>query len=339
MKSRTIYIVLLGIIAMLGCATAPQEPDWVGGNSSAYDSSRYLIGRGQSDVPAVARDRARADLAKIFKVSISENTKDMQTYVGSTDGSGSQGQLGTEISRNIETRTDQIIEGMRIAEAWQDPKTRAHHALAVLDRIQIGNRLRQDMMNLDSAIQSHVTHARNSENLFRRISSARQALAAQLERNQYQKYLAIVDRTGNGAAPLYDAARLAADLKDLLQRLRISPRVVNDPLGGLSPVVAGALANAGFLHEADPESADYILDANLKIDQLADGQGWYWVRGTMDIVLIQKKDNKVLGSHRWDIKASSQQKEVANRRALDQLAEALNKELGKVLTGLGSPET
>lgn len=338
MKAICNWILMLSMLTLAGCAGVAKQPDWISGNSSKYDPSRYLIGRGQADLSAVARDRARADLAKIFQVSISEHSKDMLAYASSAGAPPSQNQLESEISRSIETRTDQIIEGVRIGEVWQDPESKTHYALAVLDRLQIGNSLRQTIAQLDSATRSYVEQARSGKNLFIKIGAARNALAAQLERGQYQRYLNIVDRTGMGSAPMYETARLAADYEALLKRLRISTHIVNDPFGGLDPVVSGALANAGFLHESGEDAADYIMNAGLDVSELADNQGWHWVRGTLEIVLRQKSDNKVLGSHRWNVKASSQQKEVARKRAMDQVAQVLKQELGQVVTSFGSQD-
>ncbi|MHB8763015.1 MAG: hypothetical protein ACYDA8_01525, partial [Deferrisomatales bacterium] len=69
---RPTAAALLLALAALGCAGAPAQPDWVAGTPQQYPAARYLLGRGQGDTPALARDRARADLAKNFRVSVSE---------------------------------------------------------------------------------------------------------------------------------------------------------------------------------------------------------------------------------------------------------------------------
>ena len=50
-----------------GCASIRTDaPDWVTGKSAKYPDSRFLIGRGQADSLEDARNRARADLAKML---------------------------------------------------------------------------------------------------------------------------------------------------------------------------------------------------------------------------------------------------------------------------------
>jgi hypothetical protein len=320
-----------------GCAGTPERPDWVAGNSEKYPDSRFLVGRGQADTAGVARDRARSDLAKNFQVAISEESRDLIAFSGQTEGEETTKQLETEITRNIITQTDEVIEGVRIAEAWEDPETGANHALAALDRLQAGNNLRQVIGHLDEATRSSIERARKGEDLTVKIGAATRALTAQVERGHYQRYLKIIDRTGVGVPPAYDVARLKADLEDLLQRFRIAPRVVADPLGGLETVVSGGLARSGFLHET-PENASHLLDVGMEVIEFSSDGGWQWVQGTLEIVLTDRPTARVLGTHRWEIKVSGQQRPVARKRAMDQVDRILRRELRNVILGFGTPE-
>ena len=69
-------IVLICMLLMGACAKAPVVPDWIAGNPVEYSSNRYLLGRGQASSVGLARDRARADLAKTFAVQIHEKSTD-----------------------------------------------------------------------------------------------------------------------------------------------------------------------------------------------------------------------------------------------------------------------
>lgn len=105
------------------------------------------------------------------------------------------------VSRALNTRTDQIMQGVRIAEMWQDPQTHRHYALATLRRASAAMSLRQEITRLDDATAHNVERARSTNDLFDKIGAARQALDAQMERAAYQKSLKIVDRTGQGCRP------------------------------------------------------------------------------------------------------------------------------------------
>ena len=124
-------------VSLFGCASAPSTPDWVNGKSAKYPDNQYLVGRGQADAQEDARNRARADLAKILEVGVSAKSSDVTTFT--SDGGG---KTESQVSRNIVTRTDQIVRGIQIPEGWQDPQTKSYYALAVLPRSQAAMALR-----------------------------------------------------------------------------------------------------------------------------------------------------------------------------------------------------
>ncbi len=181
-------LTLLGLLLLSACAQPPANPDWIAGEPGSYSDSRYLIGRGQAESVGVARDRARADLAKIFAVQIREQSSDQLLW--QQGGEGLQG-LQTSISRDISVQTDQLIEGVKIAETWQAETGGDYHVLAVLDRLQAGNRLRERINQLDDETAENIAHARNEDTLPEQIAAARAALAAQVERQYVQKMLTI----------------------------------------------------------------------------------------------------------------------------------------------------
>lgn len=326
------------LLLALGCASTPQRPEWVAGTSTAYPDTRYLAGRGQGASPALARDRARADLAKNFRVAVSAETRDLLSYTSRSDGDGQTSELANEVSRHIVTRTDQVIEGVKIVEQWQPEEGGEHHALAVLDRLQAGNQLRRLIDELDREADLRLQRARAGNELLPKIGDATAALAAQVERRHYQDYLAVVDRTGVGVPPRHDPVRLKADLDALLTRVAIRTRVTADPLGGLEKALGGAIAAAGFVHATDDSAEAYTLDAASVVDELAGKDGWYWVRGRVELTLREPGGNRVLGTHSWPLKASAQQPEAARMRATEQISNTLARELRRVVVGFGAPK-
>jgi hypothetical protein len=323
-----------------GCASQPSMPDWVDGAPKKYQAEQYLIGRGQAVTPEEAKDRARADLAKIFEVTVAVDSEDVQSFSQKTEGKAKDkktaGDYSAQSSRRIVTRTDQIIQGIQIVELWQDPATKAQHALAVLPRLQAGTGLRQEIGRLDAATGKYLEQARVSGDILIKIGAANLALEAQIERAAYQKSLRVVDPTGRGAESEWNTAKLNTDLTDLLKRVRVAPRIASGAPEGMSTVVSGALAAAGFMIETG-EKPDYILHAKLPLEDLGLQQGWYWQRGVLEVTLTEVATSRVRGSKRWDIKVSAQQQETARQRALGQVGTILKKELRATISGFSAP--
>lgn len=329
------FLAFVSALVMLlgGCATKPTQPDWIAGDSAQYQSTKYLTGRGQAGTQEEAKDRARADLAKIFQVAVVADSEDVQSF--KTDSSGGSGQYEGQASRRITTSTDQIVRGIQIAELWQDQATRNHHALAVLPRLQAASSLRQQISLLDDAIRNNIEQSRNNSDLFLKIAAASRAFDSQLERDALQKSLQIVDLTGRGSESQLSSAKLKADLDGLLTRVHVATQVSNDSTAGLADVVAGALAHSGFMIETG-DHPDFVLKARLNLSDMGLISGWYWQRGTLELTLSEVSSGRVRGTKRWPIKSNAIDKETAIKRALDQADEVLKKELGGIIIDMAT---
>lgn len=333
---RTLF--LPAVLALLAACASPgdRRPDWIDGDSSQYPAQAYLLGRGQGEIRAIAQDRARADLAKVFEVQIREHSTDTVAYEGRTDAEGQQtGQTATSARREVQTRTKQIIQGIRIGGLWQDPATGQYHALAVLDRNRAVNDLRQAIGQLDRATAREIALAREPADLFDRIRHAGRALELQQARHVEQRLLKVIDPAGMGVPPTYNLAVLRSDRDSLLQRIRIRAEIDNDPVDGLASLVEGAIAKAGFAN-APGDEANYLLATDLQLHDFRDDKGWYWYRGSLQIELRELPGGKSRGSHRWDIKVSSANPGTARQRVRDAVSTTLNRELRDVIVAFGS---
>jgi hypothetical protein len=320
-------VIATGIL-LFGCASTPSTPDWINGKSAKYPDNQYLVGRGQADVPEDARNRARADLAKILEVAVSAKSSDVTTY-----SSGPAGGTDSQISRSIATRTDQIVRGIQIPETWQDPQSKSTYALAVLPRSQAAMGLRADIDRLDAATRGYVAQARGAPDLLAQIASASRALDSQRERDGVQRALQVIDVTGQGVAPEQNSGQLAADLSALLKRVRMKPQAPGSQ--ELERMLSAALSAAGFVPDAGA-AAPYVLFGSLQLDDLGQIDGWYWMRGTLEVQLTDTGSGKVRGNKRWEIKTSSPQKATAQRRTMDEADATLKRELRPAILGFAT---
>lgn len=325
---KPVIAIMLAFGLLAGCASSAVAPDWVSGAATKYPASQYLIGRGEAPSSEEARDRARADLAKVFEVQIAVESEDVQAF----QAAGGDGKYESRSARRITTRTDRLIEGVEIAETWRDARTQRHHALAVLLRQKAGAALRHEIDELDATTRLQLDRARDATDLLLKIGAASRAVAAQSERAAYSKTLRVVSAVGSGEAPAWNLERLRADLDGLIKRVKLAPRIGADTTGEFEPVVKGALAAVGFLAETGARP-DYVLEASLALDDLGQQDGWYWQRGVLEVRLVEESTQRVRGTKRWPIKASALVREGAVRRALDMSDAILKKELRTTLMG------
>jgi hypothetical protein len=319
-----------------GCAQqATREhgrPDWVDGVSARYPNNAWLTGRGQADSAAVARDRARADLAKIFAVDVHEQTSDTTRYQATGSGDEQNASLESKLSRDLSTRTDQVVRGVQIADAWEDPATHVHYALAVLSRARAGQMLRGQIAELDDATRGDITDARRADDLFQRIAAASRAVALQRERAALQKSLQAVDVTGRGVPPQWTVEKLLADRDQLLARVEVTPQAEGPQAKTLQPLLSAAVSRAGFTIKP---AAPYVLTGTLAYDELPPRNGWYWIKGSLQLVLADGQ-GQARGAMRFDLKTSGTAQALARQRLVDRVADLLDNRLRDALVDMAT---
>ncbi len=325
--------ILSGILILAACSSLSRDerpPDWISGDAGKWPASSWLLGRGAAGTLDEAGNRARADLARIFEVEIRVQSSDQQVI---ERRSGAKDEEVTEyaslvIMRSIDTHSKKVIRGATIAETWQDPQTGVWHALATLSRQATALSLRQEIATLDEATRIKVQQARDAADLLAAIAAARESVDYQVERAAVQRMLQVVDLTGQGVPTRWELARLRADLDSLTARMTIRPEGRGNDSAPLSQALAGAVSQAGFT--VNQTDGQYHLIAELNLENLGQIEGWYWDRGMLEIVL-RDPDGHERGTRRWEVKASARDPGTSRRRALDEAASILERELRSTL--------
>ena len=334
-KTPTRILSLILPLLLAACAASKPmnpRPDWVTGNSATYPAASYLTGRGEANDMALAKDRARTDLAKVFSVNVSEQSSDVSSYSQSNAGPAPVMKNTMDVSRNISTRTDAMLQGVEISDTWQDPKTQVYYALATLSRAKADTSLRQQITDLDAGTRAYLNNAQASSDLFDKIAAAGQAVDAQQTRAGLQKELQVVDVTGQGIAPPWPLSKLQADRAALLKQLQISAAADGRDADAVKKVLAGSLADAGF---TVMDAAPYTMTASLDYTQLTPQGGWYWITGSLQVSL-SGTDSRAHGMRRWDIKVSGTDPNLAQQRLMDQVSQYLQSDIQSAVLDFAS---
>jgi hypothetical protein len=333
------------VLALFGAACSTPgggggaQPDWVDGPAAQYPAGQFLLGRGNGDSVELAQERARADLAKIFEVSIAVEASDTQRAKG--EGGVMRYEAASE--QRIVTRTEKVISGLRIAELWKAPAMEPgggrQHALAVLPRLQAGMALRQEIAARDEAIRQEVSRARAASDALERAGLASRALALARQRAGFEQSLRVVDLGGRGVDTEFSVSRLQADLDEQLSRLALVPFLeASGPLDETSlwPLIKGVIAESGFRNR---EVAGVTTSYQLKLRTRFNEQyleGWHWLRGNLELSLVDAA-GRVRGSTAWPIKVSAQEASAARSRIVLEIEGLLKRELRPAILGFVAP--
>lgn len=335
-----ISLVLLSLL-LTGCTqssarlTVDGQPDWIHGQPLDYPDSSYLTATGSASKVELAKDRALANLAKIFELQVREfstTTQDVQTH--KSDGIESV-KASARIASTVNVHTNKLINGARIAEQWQHPDDLTYHALAVLDRAQASNNVRGEIDRLDREIAFTMTGAETSAPGLAKVAALQSAIAMQTERNILQKTLKILDLEGRGKPSSWNLAEMKAQQLRSLKALNMKAVVLADSVGELDELIQGAMATAGFQSASDEQL--YTLSASMETQQAMRKQGWYWLRGTLKLRLVDP-EGVVLGNKAWPLKVSSQQQNQLYQRMQNEIDKKLKSELKSTILGFATGE-
>ena len=331
---KRLATILLCLLAA-ACAGTPggqgERPDWIDGQSGKYPPELYLSGQGSAPTPQDAKDRARSELAKQFEVAVRERSQQAQTF-SSQQGDGESSQsLEQKVSRRLLTSTSRNLQGVQIPETWHDIANDRHHALAVLSRSRARHQFEQEIGALDDQSRQWLARAEAESVLLRRAAYVQQAIAAQQRRVVVQSSLQVVDASGRGSPPRVSLAELERSRAALLGRITLLSSASGEMAADLADLLSAASAGAGF-GVANSGAADFRLLARAMLDPVIEQDGWYWLRGTLQLDLRDDAGNDI-GVRRWELKASSTSVERTRQRLLSDIDTLLKDELRDSLLG------
>lgn len=321
MKTSITAILLLGLL-LTACSS--RQPDWVDKPAGQYPQQQYLSAVGQADSRGAADDRALANLAKIFEVTINERSLDYSAAEMNTDQSGSLVSNTRTASRHLTTEARQILEGARLVESWQDESGNTY-SLAVLEKAPAARRFRQAVRGADRQIADRVNYAgQSAPNPVSALAALEQARRIETRRNNLNRNLAVV--SGNGIRAAYDQAGLEKMLRDALVTLHFTAEADSPEL---QQNLESAISSLGITLDG---KAAYRLVASLDTEPVQQQQGWYWLRGSLQLNLQYQGDS--LAKQRWPLKVSAIDKGMVEQRAKDRLSEQMTAYVYELITSV-----
>lgn len=320
--------VLIGTLLLTACMQSTtvmdtgDAPGWVHSEPDMYPNFQYMSATGSASKAEQAKARALSNLAKIFEVHIREvstTQQDIQTHKKEGVETVEQKQ---RIASTVNLKTDKMVQGARVAEQWQSSADLTYHALAVLDRSQAGNNIRSEMRSLDEETQYALDQQLKRHDTLLEIADLHKATSLQQDRQTLQKTLKIIDVKGKGSAPQWNLAELNEQLQQALRSLPLQTGVAVDDIGGLSNILQGAAADAGFnVADSSHQGGFYRLSAGLEAQEPVKKDDWYWLRASLKLELISQDGATVIGYQSWPLKvsaASPSQLDARMRKAADE---------------------
>lgn len=311
---------------LLSACLVAKQPLWMTKATEQYPAAQYLSASGSADEQNTADSRALANLARIFEVAIEDSAMDFSEAIVSSQNGQRQVNNEQRAARSVNTFTQQVLEGAQVVEHWRGDSG-PHYSLAILAKAPTGKRLRTEIHSLDKKTSDLRSYAIGQANTpVAALSALEQARKTQLERAQLNRNLSVV--ADQGIVARNNADSLETQIREALSVLRFDIDASPTQLDlGLQSAV-NALGAQYF------ERSAYIIEGKMDTEPLQQKQGWYWLRGSVQLIL--RKGDEVIAKQRWPIKVSAVDKGMVEQRAQDQLSTQLPNYLFSLLTSAKS---
>lgn len=323
---------LLCLVFISSAVSARDKPGWIESEPTRYPNNLYISARGSASDIELAKNRALANLSKIFEVRIDQvSTTKTDVYVSLHNMKEAVSKMN-RLSQLVRVSTDKIIKGSQIVELWRDDERALYHSLAVLDRKQARNNIKDEINRLDEETNIELANIERSNDALLIIAGLDRAISLQQNRLSLHNVLKIINLHGRGYPGEWQLSSLQSQLEDKLRALKITA-VVDDVITNelssneLSKLLKNSMAKSGF---PAVDEGDYSFTINLIVNDLGFQQGWYWQRGKLTVELA-RSSGQIVEQKEWPLKVSALQREDAHNRLMTQAAEKLNSDLRSLI--------
>lgn len=268
---RAFHLATLGLLAACSPAmvahAGDDRPAWVErGAGGKYPDGLYLVGVGVGDTRADASDRARAEIAKRFKVAVHQDVTVRRSVASSEDATGSAWLSDSSTRETTRTATDQTLEDVQIAETWSDPASARVHALAVLHRGAAAERIAERLREVDRALAAYLDEADRAAGL-RALGHVLEARATADRRAALREPLAILDAaTWTETEPVVATSDLDRRIAELGASVPVAVEVTPPDSPSASDVqsaLARAITRGGLQRVDEPAGAAVVVRVTL----------------------------------------------------------------------------
>ncbi len=308
----TVLVLLFNML--IGCAFIGREtpPSWINGNSQEFTDTRYLLGMGEGDSRELAKQRAYAEIARIFSATVTAQFQDREIYsqLDTDDGGTTNRQLMLDHLTLVST--EKVLENVHVLDSWYQPENVQFFALAGLDRQKAERKLLERLAVYDMAIDINVKHGRAQGEVITRLRGYKRAIRDLHLRRLINEDLRIVRLTGEGVSTLYVVEDIQRELEAyLLKDVRIDLKITGDQHAQVRQAVWEGLNREGFVTldhgtktlrttEANSSegsmSPDFLITGTTRLDDLKLFDPLFkYVRWCSDLQIIESHGHRVIG--------------------------------------------
>lgn len=338
MIMKKISIVFISMLMFVSCASAAKKdstkinkssksPEWTqSGNSSVYPQTAYITGIGSADDIDSAKDRARGEISKVFSTDIQATSMVTESERTVSGAKGSTTESSSEAAEDLRAVSKKTLEGIEIAEVWQDKNSFRWYALAVLERSKIRRIYNDKLIQVEEQLSMYDKQMDGAKDNMDKAMAALKIKPLLKTKASLEKDLKVIGGSGSFSG-MDNVSALQQKAEAAISALGIYVEVVPEN-SRVQTEVAKTLTSLGMRISKKSEGADISVRCDAELAPFADptpGSRWKWYTGEASVTLTDVKAGKDFIS----FNVSAKKAEPSENQAKASAEKDLGKKIGK----------
>jgi len=258
------------------------QPDWMSGASAAYPKAAYLTGVGEGATQEKAADKARAEVAKGFGVSLTAISRTAAAETSAGDASSSW----QEVSDEVKTSTQKVLDGVEVVSYWQGPQ--GWYAFAVLDREHNLKVFKDKLAETDRGWKEVSEELARTEGKFARLKIALRLLRLAKDRRRVNQDFRILNPEGQGIPAPDSYEQVLSKARKAVAVVTVAVEVAGAQGRQLTSRIMDGLSATGLkvVEKGGAKTPDIMVEASAEGEPLRpENLLWYWAKGSIMVKL------------------------------------------------------
>jgi len=326
MKKSVALIVLLFAVSAFA---RDKAPEWIKGTSKAHPLDSYLVGVGEGSEKGTAENDAMSQIAKQIEVKIKSVISDKQAEeITGKGGKSALSSYSESFSKVSTSETQKVLEGIQLADTYEDKDTKKFYVLAVLERSKAAKTLRDRITGMDADLAKLASSATGA-NVISDIKNLKKAQKISVQREALNSDLRVISPEGTGVEAKESAQSIGKKIDEAIQNLKVGVKLEGSAAEAARNAIVESLNNTGFSVVDEEESKlDVLIKGKANVEELKGPDPAYdWAVCVLSADLVDQKTKRVFG------RVSERTREGAKgaARALDTAARKLSKKVAEAV--------
>ncbi len=323
MRILAALFVAVMLMPTTSALAADRQPSWVNGTPQFYPNELYIVGVGSGDERQEAETRARAAVSAVFSVRVAQKTSISASQAEVVEDGKTKFSSTHAVIQDATAVTSRVLEGVAIAESWEDPTTHRLYALAVLNRKKAALVMRDKLRDVETASKPHIARLTAETDPMRRAGAGFRVQSLATSRSALIDDLRVIQPGAEVDSEVdWDAARRLADSS--VRALQVSLRVEgSENASAIQTSTIKALSALGIRIAESSTRPDIAIRVSLELAMSGPTDGWFYARLTATAAATDVKAGTQMTQFDASIRQAASDPREASRRSAEAVAKKI----------------